>query len=88
MKGIAVQNHKRNVRPTHSQPVFLRTGPREECCITGYERLLSARLIHRDLQTELLMGMMSKAHPVTESKCGCVGGEVEPVCMFGWGEGS
>lgn len=78
-KDRAVQSHKtRNVRPTHSQTFFpLRTGPGEECCVTGYERLLG---VHRDLRTELLVGMTSKVQPVTESNCGRV-----CVCL-GWGK--
>lgn len=47
----------------------------------GYESLVSARLVPRDLLTELLVGMTSKVQPVTETECGRVGGEIEPVCV-------
>lgn len=54
-KDRAVQSHKRNVRPTHSQLLFFPPKNRT-CCITGYETLVRDRLVHRDLRPELLVG--------------------------------
>lgn len=61
-----------SVKPQEECEAYPLTGrTREESHVTGYEKLVC---VHRDLRTELLVGMTSNVQPVTESVCGHVGG--------------